>query len=207
VGKCLALCKEARRRGIRSSKLASLESTLRVWELSSKLTSPHLKERYDSLRELDGTGPSIDVTPPSRSDERVRFVQFYTASYKGRTGKRLIERDFPEISYRADTANDGRQSLAAAKDEVDQHPKASLEDDDDPEELYFCKLARQKDGEIDPLWKKVMIATNDEINAHTVLFLPGPHYQDLVGRVSAKIITWISELDLSDVSQKNARCL
>jgi hypothetical protein len=169
---------------------------------SCLLNSHHLKERYDSLRELDGIGPSIDVIPPSRPDERVRFAHFYTASYKGRTGKKLIERNYSEISDRADTTNDGRQFLATTRDEVDQHPKALLKDNDDPEELYFCKLARRKDGEIDPSWKKVMIATNDEINAHTVLFLPGPHYQDLIGRVSAEIVTWISELDFSRASQK-----
>lgn len=163
-----------------------------------------------TLRKLDSTRLSVDATTHSKSDERVRFVQFYTASYKGRAGKRFLERNYVEGNNRAETATDRRQRVIVAKNKVDQDPGkwgvngGSLEDNDDPEELYFCKLARLKDGVIDPLWRKVMMATNDEINAHTALFLPGSHYQDLVNQVSTEIASWASERDSSDASQKYA---
>lgn len=191
--------------------LASLRHWKAHFEFGSCLLNSHrLKERYNTLRELNGTNLSVDAISPSRSDERVRLVQFYTASYKGRAGKRFIERNYSTNSDHPETAIDGGQSVTSARDKVDRHAEASqvndgsFEDNDDPEELYFCKLARQEDGEIDPLWKKVMVATNDEINAHTVLFLPGPHYQDLIGRVSTEISTWASEIDSSGACQQYA---
>lgn len=177
---------------------------------SCLLNSHRLKEQYITLRKLESTRPSVDATTHSRSDERVRFVQFYTASYKGRAGKRFLERNYLQKNDRPETETDRRQRVIVAKNKADQNPEkwrvydGSLEDDDDPEELYFCKLARIKDGAIDPRWRKVMMATNDEINAHTALFLPGPHYQDLVDQVSTEIASWASERDFSDASQKYA---
>ncbi|GAB1739772.1 hypothetical protein NU219Hw_g4709t1 [Hortaea werneckii] len=190
-------------------------ATFRHWKShfefgSCLLNSRRLKEQYVNLRKLDSTGPSIDATTHSRSDEQVRFVQFYTASYKGRTGKRFLEKKFSEENDRPETANDRRQRVVFAENKADQKPgkwrvnNGSLEDNDDPEELYFCKLARLKDGVIDPLWRKVMMATNDEINAHTALFLPGPHYQDLIDQVSTEMTSWASGRGSSDASQKYA---
>ena len=71
-------------------------------------------------------------------------------------------------------------------DDIDEHA-AGLE------ELHFCKLARQKNGEVDPLWKKITMATNDEINAHTILFMPGPHYEDLVEKTCHEIMDWVMD--------------
>ena len=194
--------------------LASLRHWKAHFEFGSCLLNSHrLKERYNTLRELDSAGPPVDAISLSKCDERIRFVQFYTASYKGRAGKRFIERNYSEGGDRPEIAIDGGQDVTVARDKVDQYaeePRAndgSLKDNDNPKELYFCKLARQKDGEIDPLWKKVLVATNDEINAHVALLLPGPHYQDLVDRVSTEVVSWVSELDTSGTRQKYASSL
>lgn len=74
---------------------------------------------------------------------------------------------------------------------------SSIDRSTDVEELYFCKLARRPNRDVDPLWKKVMMATNDEINAHTILFLPGPHYDDLIERLGAEIASWVTEMGKS----------
>lgn len=74
---------------------------------------------------------------------------------------------------------------------------SSFDRSTDVEELYFCKLARRPTGDVDPLWKKVMMATNDEINAHTILFMPGPHYDDLIERLVAKIAGWVLDTERS----------
>lgn len=191
--------------------LASLRHWKAHFEFGSCLLNSHrLKERYNTLRELDSAGPPVDAISLSRYDERIRFVQFYTASYKGRAGKRFIEKNYSKKSDRPEIAIDGGQNVTVAREEVDQYAEesgandGSFKDNDNPEELHFCKLARQKDGEIDPLWKKVMVATNDEINAHVALLLPGPHYQDLVDRVSTEVISWVSELDSAGARQKYA---
>lgn len=74
---------------------------------------------------------------------------------------------------------------------------SSIDRSTDVEELYFCKLPGRPNGDVDPLWKKVMMATNDEINAHTILFLPGPHYDDLIERLGAEIASWVLEMEKS----------
>lgn len=191
--------------------LASFRHWKAHFEFGSCLLDSHrLKEQYITLRKLDSIRPSVDATTSSRSDEQVRFVQFYTASYKGRAGKRFLERNYLDKNDRPESATDRRQRVIVAKNKADQSPgklrvhDGSLEDNDDPEELYFCKLARLKDGVVDPLWRKVMMATNDEISAHTALFLPGPHYQDLVDQVSTEISSWASEHNTSAASQKDS---
>lgn len=194
--------------------LASFRHWKAHYEFGSCLLNSHrLKERYNTLRELDSIDTSADTISHPRCDERVRFVQFYTASYKGRAGKRFIERNYLKENHFPETGVGGGHFITLPREKPDQDMEGSqatdgfaednAEDDTDPEELYFCRLARQKNGEIDPLWKKVMVATNDEINAHTVLFLPGPHYEDLVERVSTEIIGWTTELESSGASQRS----
>ena len=189
--------------------LASLRHWKAHFEFGSCLLNSHrLKERYNTLRELDSAGAPVDAISLSRCDERIRFVQFYTASYKGRAGKKFIENNYSKKSDRPEIEIDRGQDVMVAREEVDQYAEesrandGSFKDNDNPEELHFCKLARQKNGEIDPLWKKVMVATNDEINAHVALLLPGPHYQDLVDRVSTEVVSWVSELDSAGARQR-----
>ena len=163
---------------------------------SCLLNSKRLKEQYRALRELDGTAPDATKVTHAVRQDRVRFVQFYTASYKGRAGKRWIERNYLNGGERPKTGGqsisfDEKNTMHNAEelpvnDDIDEHA-AGLE------ELHFCKLARQKNGEVDPLWKKITMATNDEINAHTILFMPGPHYEDLVEKTCHEIMDWVMD--------------
>ena len=163
---------------------------------SCLLNSKRLKEQYRALRELDDTAPDATKVTHAVRQDRVRFVQFYTASYKGRAGKRWIERNYLNGGERPKTGGqsisfDEKNTMHNAEelpvnDDIDEHA-AGLE------ELHFCKLARQKNGEVDPLWKKITMATNDEINAHTILFMPGPHYEDLVEKTCHEIMDWVMD--------------
>jgi hypothetical protein len=58
-------------------------------------------------------------------------------------------------------------------------------------ELLFCKVAHQKDGKIDSLWKNVVIDAADEITAHTSLFSPGCDYERLIDQVGDVIAGWV----------------
>lgn len=170
---------------------------------SCLLDSKRLKNQYHVLRKLDGTEAGAVEKPHAKPHERVRFVQFYTASYKGRAGKRYIEKTYLAESQHSETAVvDGQFVAFESKDvEVDQDAEKSQSDNNNStgmhatnlEELHFIKLARQRNGELDPLWKKITMATNDEINAHTILFMPGPHYEDFVERTCNEIAGWVSE--------------
>jgi len=167
---------------------------------SCLLDSKRLKNQYHALRKLDGTESGDAGAVHAGSHERVRFVQFYTASYKGRAGKRFIEKTYFERNQCSETAVvNGKFVTLDDENKIDrtEHAERSQMDENSAEhtanleELHFIKLARQRDGEVDPLWKKVTMATNDEINAHTILFMPGPHYKDLVERTCNEIADWI----------------
>lgn len=47
--------------------------------------------------------------------------------------------------------------------------------------------------ERDRTWVEVFMADVDEVGAHCGLFLPGPHYEQLVGDVGSRIVGWVQE--------------
>ena len=164
---------------------------------SCLLNGQKLKAQYNTLRRMEDAKPFADG-PTTPAQERVRFVQFYTSSQKGLAISRRRRR-FPASEGEGHpsevTVNDSARSFRRVpeNDIESLYTNSSLATQISSEkELFFCKLAKQADGEVDPLWKKVKMATNDEINAHTILFLPGPHYQSLVNSVSDEIMQWVS---------------
>jgi hypothetical protein len=60
-------------------------------------------------------------------------------------------------------------------------------------ERKFCTLPRKVNGSPDPTWVKVFMAGVDEVGAHCGLFLPGDHYEKLVGDVGGRIVEWVQE--------------
>jgi hypothetical protein len=164
---------------------------------SCLLNSKRLREQYHALRKLDGAESGAAKGTRAERHERVRFVQFYTASYKGRAGKRYIEKAYMHGNERSETSVIDGRFVSLKDEESGQNAKKPQTNDDveghiaDLGELCFCRLARQSNGEVDPLWKKIMVATNDEVNAHTILFMPGPHYESLVERACNEIAEWI----------------
>ncbi|KAL7823281.1 hypothetical protein V8C26DRAFT_385956 [Trichoderma gracile] len=62
----------------------------------------------------------------------------------------------------------------------------------------FCNTpAKRDDGVVaDPTWVSVYMDGMDEVTAHCALFLPGPHYDGLVGDVASRIVGWVQN-DLS----------
>jgi hypothetical protein len=59
----------------------------------------------------------------------------------------------------------------------------------------FCMLPSKSptNGERDPAWVEVFMEGVDEVGAHCGLFLPGPHYERLVGDVGERIAGWVWE--------------
>lgn len=165
---------------------------------SCLLNGQKLKMQYNALRRLDIAGP-IAGDPTVSAEERVHFVQFYTASQKGLAiSRRQRGSPFSESENHLSTCS-GADSIRSLRS-ISDTKAGSLYTDDSlattisvEDELFFCKLAKKENGEVDPQWKKVQMATNNEINAHTSLFLPGPHYNFLVGSTSAEILGWMYE--------------
>ena len=163
---------------------------------SCLLNGQKLKAQYNALRKLDIAGPIADGATSS-AQERVRFVQFYTASQKGLAISRRRQRSPSSESENHLSTYSGADDVRFPQSISDIEAGSIYTDDSfatktsAEDELFFCKLAKQENREVDPLWKKVQMATNDEINAHTSLFLPGPHYSFLVGSTTAEILGWM----------------
>ncbi|KAK1717931.1 hypothetical protein BDP67DRAFT_395881, partial [Colletotrichum lupini] len=85
---------------------------------------------------------------------------------------------------------------------------SDADDDDDDEkeeekkkkkpkkERKFCTLPGKKNGRRDETWVSVYMEGMDEVGAHCGLFLPGPHYDTLIGDVGERVVAWVQD-DLS----------
>lgn len=57
----------------------------------------------------------------------------------------------------------------------------------------FCMLPKEVSTGRDPTWVPVQMVGMDEVGAHCGLFLPGPHYDVLVGDVGERVVAWVRE--------------
>lgn len=64
----------------------------------------------------------------------------------------------------------------------------------------FCSLPSKVDGQRDATWVDVYMDGMDEVTAHCALFMPGEHYDSLVGDVGERVLNWVQE----DLSKKTA---
>jgi hypothetical protein len=60
-------------------------------------------------------------------------------------------------------------------------------------EKKFCMLPSKVNGVSDATWVGVHMDGMDEVGAHCGLFLPGPHYDRLVGDVASRVIGWVQD--------------
>lgn len=161
---------------------------------SCLLDSQGLKSRYNNLRKLEEGRPINSAAASSTSPSRCRFVQFYTVCYKDRAKggsssgcpTRLAEMPNSTDSTTVEQREDGKSTQTPANgDGVAETARGK--------ERMFCKLGRQKGGQVDTLWRRVTMTTTDEVSAHTSIFMSGPHYDGLVNGVSETIARWVSD--------------
>ncbi|KAK4453640.1 hypothetical protein QBC34DRAFT_394597 [Podospora aff. communis PSN243] len=60
-------------------------------------------------------------------------------------------------------------------------------------EKKFCMLPSKSAGVRDPTWVRVYMEGVDEVGAHCGLFVPGPHYEKLVGDMGSRIVEWVQD--------------
>ncbi|OHE96395.1 hypothetical protein CORC01_08318 [Colletotrichum orchidophilum] len=88
------------------------------------------------------------------------------------------------------TTNTNQSKAVAAKS------KSKSNFDKPKKERKFCTLPSKKNGKPDETWVSVYMEGMDEVGAHCGLFLPGPHYDTLIGDVGERIVGWVQD-DLS----------
>ncbi|KAK8066312.1 hypothetical protein PG997_013059 [Apiospora hydei] len=94
---------------------------------------------------------------------------------------------------------EGEGSLSRVSSNESDSPKATKDQKKaakppkPKKERKFCTLPSKVKGQLDPKWIKVFMKDMDEVEAHTSLFFPGPHYDKLVGDMGDMIISWVQE--------------
>jgi len=178
-----------------------LRAGLRHWKAhfefgSCLLDQRRLRVQYKNLRDLAEIDIRGAADSSTLSSHRVHFVHFYTACHKGWTVNRSAGRNgaSPVDHSRADQLR-RISSQPTGEESANEFGKAGKEN-----ELFFCKLAWLNSGDVDSLWRKIVMATNDEINAHTSLFKPGPHYLRMIECVGAEVAGWTSRCSHLDTS-------
>ncbi|KAH6652152.1 hypothetical protein BKA67DRAFT_660918 [Truncatella angustata] len=72
-------------------------------------------------------------------------------------------------------------------------PEKAKKPEKPPKKRKFCNRPSRVNGEMDPKWVEVFMQDVDEVAAHTVLFVPGPHYEKLVGDVGETVVQWVQD--------------
>ena len=87
-----------------------------------------------------------------------------------------------------------KEDKAAQKQlEKDEKKKLQLEEDKPAKMRKFCTLPGKVNGAPDPTWTAIYVDGVDEIGAHCGLFLPGEHFEKLVGDMEDRILDWLRE--------------
>ncbi|KAL6699913.1 hypothetical protein J3F84DRAFT_345215 [Trichoderma pleuroticola] len=110
----------------------------------------------------------------------------------GKAEKKRLDKEAAAAAKQL-AADEAKRAAAAAASS-----SASLaEAEGKPKKLRkFCNTPSKTDGVMDPTWVSVYMDGMDEVTAHCAVFLPGPHYDGLVGEVASRIVGWVHN-DLS----------
>ncbi|KAK2036238.1 hypothetical protein LZ31DRAFT_589447 [Colletotrichum somersetense] len=102
--------------------------------------------------------------------------------------------DRPPAAAASSSTGGGTSSSAAGSKAA--APAATADAGKPKKERKFCTLPRKVSGRRDETWVPVTMQGMDEVGAHCGLFLPGPHYDGLIGDVGERIVGWVQD-DLS----------
>lgn len=116
----------------------------------------------------------------------------------GKAEKKRLEKE-EEKAGKAEKKRLDKEAAAAASSSASLAETAETEAEamGKPKKLRkFCNTPSKTDGVMDPTWVSVYMDDMDEVTAHCAVFLPGPHYDGLVGDVASRIVGWVHN-DLS----------
>ncbi|KAK1599812.1 uncharacterized protein LY79DRAFT_152226 [Colletotrichum navitas] len=108
----------------------------------------------------------------------------------------MAQADRPPAAATSSSTGGGTSSSASRSKAAAAAPAATADPGKPKKERKFCTLPRKVNGRRDETWVPVTMQGVDEVGAHCGLFLPGPHYDGLIGDVGARIVGWVQE-DLS----------
>ncbi|TDZ74247.1 Reticulocyte-binding protein 2-like protein a [Colletotrichum trifolii] len=161
------------------------EPKLSAHELAERRRLAEEAERMDrEARRL--AGKPVDETPPTTTKET-------TPPVPTRPAPPPLP---PRNASSADTSSAPQQQQQQQQSKGKVPAAAAAETSKPKKERKFCTLPRKINGRRDETWVSVFMDGMDEVGAHCGLFVPGPHYDRLIGDVSERIVGWVQE-DLS----------
>ncbi|PTB68010.1 hypothetical protein BBK36DRAFT_1194615 [Trichoderma citrinoviride] len=181
----------------------------------SRLQKAHenaVKDRTKALREREKLLGKRQKKAQKDAEklEKDTKKQKQKSEQKSEQEKRRLEKE-AEKAIKAEKKRQDKEDAALAKQNTESKSKsiatttaavatpeeAELETPGKPKKLRkFCNTPAKRDGVADPTWVSVYMDGMDEVTAHCALFLPGPHYDGLVGDVASRIVGWVQN-DLS----------
>ncbi|KAM4056227.1 putative serine esterase [Hirsutella rhossiliensis] len=166
-------------------------------EEPSKPTMPDLEQFTDKdarkLAEKEGkrAQKAYDQAVKARSKairEREKIVQKRRKAAQKEAEKQ--QKDALKAQQRLEREAE-KAAAAAAAASVDGDAASTAQTDKPRKMRKFCTLPRKTNGVRDPTWVDIYMDGMDEVGAHCGLFVPGPHYDGLVGDVGSRIVTWV----------------
>ncbi|KAK0626708.1 hypothetical protein B0T14DRAFT_424156 [Immersiella caudata] len=161
--------KEARKQAEKEAKRAR-----KIYEQAVKNRERAIKERQKMLdkRERKTT---------KEAEKRAKTEQ-----------KEAHSRQKSELKQRAKEEQDLQEELDKLYME-ESGQQLGVEKEKKKKEKKFCMLPGKSAGVRDPTWVRVYMEGVDEVGAHCGLFVPGPHYEQLVGDMCSRIVEWVQD--------------
>ncbi|KAK8100971.1 Reticulocyte-binding protein 2-like protein a [Apiospora kogelbergensis] len=188
---------EAEKRGKEAEKEAKEQSrkdseAVQETEKRGKETEKEAKEQRQKNEEaIQILADGIEERQNSLADTAAAVAPRPSAGATGARADRSISHT---------PAAEGEASLSRVSSSESESPRSAKKEQKKAEkppkplkERKFCTLPSKVKGQLDPKWIKVFMKDMDEVEAHTSLFFPGPHYDKLVGDMGDMIISWVQE--------------
>ncbi|KAA8643581.1 hypothetical protein EYZ11_009492 [Aspergillus tanneri] len=153
---------------------------------------PELIRRHRKLLELE----AIDEwSSPGSTDNRIRFVNYYTTSTGSMKSKSYDDLGPSVLAEKIDTALRELEKQETTDDGAGLDHERSGGNAAIPKSLRkFCYLPKDSIKGRDDLWIPVLMEGVDEVVGHQSMFLPrNMSYDKLVGDTAARIESWIHD--------------
>ncbi|UKZ83390.1 hypothetical protein TrVFT333_011198 [Trichoderma virens FT-333] len=154
------------------------------------------KAQKDAQKDADKQERDLKKQKQKAEQEKRRLEK--EEEKAGKAEKKRLDKEAAAAAKQLVTADETKRSAAASSSVASlAETEAEMAGTSKPRKMKkFCTTPSKTNGVMDSTWVSVYMDGMDEVTAHCALFLPGPHYDRLVGDVGGRIVSWVHN-DLS----------
>ncbi|EHK27227.1 uncharacterized protein TRIVIDRAFT_114033, partial [Trichoderma virens Gv29-8] len=154
------------------------------------------KAQKDAQKDADKLEKDLKKQKQKAEQEKRRLEK--EEEKAGKAEKKRLDKEAAAAAKQLVTADETKRSAAASSSVASlAETEAEMAGTSKPRKMKkFCTTPSKTNGVMDSTWVSVYMDGMDEVTAHCALFLPGPHYDRLVGDVGGRIVSWVHN-DLS----------